>query len=110
MNVHPLYLVCILTRLAILFSIRLFYKNTIFKNIASLILLIMGIGFLYKGATGSNNEKQVAKVFWHETRCLHGFFYILASYYLYINKVNMNTLMLSTDLCFSLLYRIITKQ
>jgi hypothetical protein len=70
----------------------------------------MGLGFLFKCTTGSNNETQVTKVFWHETRCFHGFFYILASYYLYYNKVNMNTLMLSTDLCFSLLYRIITKQ
>lgn len=110
MNINPLWSVCIIVRLSLIFIIRYFYKNNIFKNIAAVVLLTMGIGFLYKYITGSNNEIQISKVFWHETRYIHGFFYILASYYLYFNNIEMNTLMLSTDISFSILYRIITNQ
>lgn len=110
MKIHPLYIVCILVRLTILFSIRLFYKNNTIKFLAVVMLGIIGLGFIYKGYTGSNNETQLSKVFWHDSRYIHGILYLEASYYLYKNKINMNTLMLSTDLCFSLLYRIITKK
>lgn len=107
MNVHPWYIVCIITRLSILLSIRLFYQNIFFKNIATTILLFIGLGFVYKAMTGSNNEVQLNKVFWHNTRFIHGFFYILSSYFLYKNNINMNSVLLATDLCFSILYRII---
>jgi len=70
----------------------------------------MGIGFIYKYLTGSNDEVQVAKVFWHETRLVHGKLYILASYYLYIENYRMSMLMLGLDTIFSILYRVITKQ
>lgn len=110
MNINPLWSICIIIRLSLIVIIRHFYINNIFKNIAVIVLLTIGIGFLYKYITGSNNEKQFSKVFWHETRYIHGLFYTLASYYLYCNNIKMNTLMLSTDLSFSILYRIITNQ
>ena len=110
MNINPLWSICIIIRLSLIFIIRYFYKNRIFKNIAVMVLLTIGIGFLYKYITSSNNEIQLSKVFWHETRYIHGFFYILASYYLYYNNIEMNTVMLSTDIIFSILYRIITNQ
>ncbi len=110
MKVHPLYIVCILVRLIILFSIRFFYKNKTLKNLAVIMLCIMGMGFIYKGYTGSNNEIQIAKVFWHDSRYIHGILYLLASYYLYKNKININSALLGSDICFSLIYRILIKK
>ena len=71
------------------------------------VLLLMGIGFIYKGFTGSNNEIQADKVFWHETRYVHGMFYLLASFYLSKNNINMTSLVLFSDIIFSFLYRFI---
>jgi hypothetical protein len=70
----------------------------------------MGLGFLYKGLTGSNDEIQVAKVFWHETRYTHSILYILASIYLYNGNMDMNTLLLTSDVIFSIMYRLLTNQ
>ena len=69
----------------------------------------MGLGFIRNGIIGSNNEVQVAKVFWHETRITHGILYILSSYYLYIDNLNMNSIILFTDLLFSFSYRLVNK-
>lgn len=110
MKINPLWSICLVVRLAIIFLIRIYYKITIFKNLAVLVLILIGLGFTFKSLTGSNNEKQFSKVFWHETRGLHGFFYLLAAYYLYKNNINMNTLVLSLDICLSLLYRFLTDQ
>ena len=109
---HPLWIICILIRISIIFVIRFFYnyrKNKLYKLIPALILLFMGLGFIYKSMTGSNNEKQLANVFWHETRIIHGIFYLLASYYLYKNNLNMNSILLFNDVLFSFTYRIINK-
>ena len=109
---HPLWFVCLCVRVSIIFIIRYLYyykKNKLYKVIPSIILLVMGLGFIYKSITGSNKEIQVKKVFWHEARVLHGIFYILASYYLYIDNLNMTTILLINDLLFSLTYRIINK-
>ena len=110
MKINPLWSLCLIVRLAIIFLIRIYYKITIFKKLAALVLILIGLGFTFKSLTGSNNEKQFSKVFWHETRGLHGFFYLLAAYYLYNNNINMNTLVLSLDICLSLLYRFLTDQ
>ena len=40
----------------------------------------MGLGFLYKSFTGTNNETQIKEVFWHETRIIHAILFILGSY------------------------------
>ena len=70
----------------------------------------MSIGFIYKFYTGSNNESQFTKVFWHRTRIIHGLLYGGAAYYLFIGKGNLAYNILLGDLLFSILYRIITDQ
>jgi len=67
----------------------------------------MGLGFIYQGYFSSNDEVQISKVFWHDSRYVHGVIYLLAAYYLFKNNINMNTILLLLDLCFSFLYRII---
>lgn len=108
MKINPLWIICVITRIVIILLTRAFYKN--YKNQIGLILLIMGSGFMYKGYFGSNNEIQSSKVFWHETRYLHGVLYILSSFYIYKKNINMNSLVLSLDLIFSFLYRFMLKK
>ena len=107
MNIHPLWYLCIIVRLSIVICKRYFKNNKIIKKILLLFLLSVSIGFFYKALTGSNNEKQLSKVFWHETRYIHGIFYLLGFYYLYNNNINMNNIILITDLSFSIIYRTI---
>ena len=66
----------------------------------------MGSGFIYKYLTGSNNEQQIAKVFWHNSRLVHGVLYLLSSYYLFIGDIKKNSLILSLDII-SFLYRFV---
>lgn len=110
MKIHPLWFVCILVRISLIFIIRYLYKNTkyseITKNIFTIILLILGLGFIHNGYHGSNNEIQIAKVFWHETRYIHGVFFILACIFLKKDNIDMNSLIIFTDLLFSISYRI----
>jgi len=112
MNIHPLWFFCILVRLTLICLIIYLNKkrNAKINIICSSVLLLMGLGFIYKGFTGSNNETQVKKVFWHETRYVHGMFYVLAAFYLSKNNVNMTSLLLLTDLIFSFLYRFVSVQ
>jgi len=112
MKINKLWYICILIRISIILIIRYFYKKNkkIKKIFIPLILISIGLGFIYKGLTGSNNETQVAKVFWHETRYVHGILYLLATYYLYNNNLDMNSLLLFTDIIFSFIYRIYTNQ
>lgn len=107
MKIDPLWIICVITRIVIILLTRTFYKN--YKNQIGLILLIIGSGFMYKGYFGCNNEIQVSKVFWHETRYVHGVLYILSSFYLYKKNINMNSLVLSLDLIFSFFYRLTFK-
>jgi len=112
MKIQPLWIVCLIIRVCLLILTGYLSKN---KNdnirlIASGILVSMGIGFIYKYLTGSNDEVQVAKVFWHETRLVHGMLYMLASYYLYTENTIMCMLVLGLDIIFSILYRIITNK
>jgi hypothetical protein len=70
----------------------------------------MGWGFMYKGYYGSNNETQLAPVFWHDTRYIHGLLYILAALFLINdNPINSST-MIITDMVFSKIYRVMTDQ
>lgn len=111
MNIEPLWVVCLITRVCLLLLAGYLSNN---KNniriIASFVLFTIGIGFIYKYLTGSNDEVQVAKVFWHETRLVHGMLYIMASYYLYTKNCIMCMLVLALDIIFSILYRIVTNQ
>ena len=112
MKIHPLWFLCISLRLTLICLIIYLNKkrNTKINMICGSILLLMGIGFIYKGFIGSNNEIQVVKVFWHETRYVHGMFYLLASYYLLKNNINMTALLLLSDIIFSFLYRFILQR
>lgn len=111
MNIHPLWYICILVRISIIFLLRFFkrqYNNSsnIYSFAITIALFIMGGGFIFNGIYGSNNEIQIAKVFWHETRFVHGALYVIASYYFYKNNINMNSLVLATSLFFSFFYRL----
>ena len=105
MKINPLWIICVIVRILIILLTRTFYKN--YKNQITIILLILGISFMYNGYLGSNNEIQFSKVFWHKTRYLHGVLYILSSFYVYNKNIKMNSLVLSLDLIFSFMYRFI---
>ena len=113
MEINPLWWVCIFIRILLIVVIRyLFknYKNSLIYKVFLYILLIIGLGFLYKGYFSSNKEIQFSKVFWHETRFVHGILYLLSFYYLIINNINLTSVLLLTDILFSITYRIITNQ
>ena len=103
MNIHPLYYICILVRLSLIYLIK--YQD--YNNIIQYILLIFGLGFFYQGIYSSNNEIQVAKVFWNNARFIHGILYLLAAYYFMKKDINMTIIVLFTDLFFSGTYRFI---
>lgn len=105
-KIHPLWFVCLLTRVLLIVGIVLVISNhKSYKNYAVVLLAIMGSGFIYKYITGSNNEKQIAKVFWHDSRLLHGILYLTASFYVFVSNVKMTTIVLSIDIIGSLIYR-----
>ena len=79
-------------------------------SVGSIFLIAIGMGFFYKGLTGSNDETQVAKVFWHETRYFHGMFYVLAAIMLYSGYPKTSSLLILFDILFSIIYRIKTDQ
>ena len=110
MNIHPLWSLCLLTRLCLLLTAGYLSKNSNNTIFPSLILFTIGVGFIYKYLTGSNNEVQISKVFWDETRIVHGVLYLLASYFLYIKNGTICMLVLGLDIIFSILYRIFTNQ
>ena len=104
-NIHPLWFVCLIVRIIytkiLIDSLKL---NNINYNILPTIL---GFGFLYKYFTGSNNEIQISKVFWHDSRLVHGILYLLISYFYYKKNIKNTLLILILDIIFSLLYRIL---
>jgi hypothetical protein len=111
-KVHKLWYMCITVR-TIIAIIPLIYNNLINKKkninkislITKILLLIIGLGFLKASIFGSNDEKQIAKVFWHETRIFHAFLYFLSGYHFYNYK--FSSIILFTDLAFSIIYRLI---
>lgn len=111
MKIHPVWFICLVVRsfLALLVN-RFGIKNKYSKYCFSLLLMIIGFGFIYKGYFGSNNETQIAQVFWHDTRYIHGVFYILAFMYLLNDNPTNASVLILTDVAFSILYRIITNQ
>jgi L-asparagine transporter-like permease len=111
MKIQPLWLICLSVRLLIILLIYYINTNTKYKKLIKIIniifLLTIGCGFIYKGYTGSNNENQIAKVFWHDSRYVHGILYILSSSYLLNDNLNIALLLLLLDVIFSILYRIL---
>ena len=109
MVIHPYWYICLSVRIMLIFFIRFLDKNKL-KNLGILTLSIMGLGFMYQAFFSNNQEIQFNKVFWHDTRILHGLLYFLAVYYLYFNKLDMNSLVLALDIIFSVLYRFYFKK
>jgi hypothetical protein len=104
--IHPLWAACLVARS--LLSWAVYRAPRRFVPWLSGLLAVMGGGFVYKAVTGSNAETQVARVFWHSTRYVHGALYLLAAgSLLYGMQLNASLLVL-TDVCFSVLYRIMT--
>jgi hypothetical protein len=113
MNIHPLWYVCITVRLSMVYAVYFLLRNEskiknkkLIKNIITTIFLIFGLGFIRKGILAHNNEYQIAKVFWQETRYVHGALFLLAGIYLLLDNLNMCLLVLGLDVVFSILYRI----
>ena len=104
MNIHPLWYICLIVRLLMIFLINKFKK---YKKIILGILIIFGFGFFYKGVFSSNKEKQITKVFWHDVRFIHSFFMLSAGYYFYKDNIEMINVMLLTNISFSIIYRIL---
>ena len=98
-KIHPLWFFCIFVRIIIVF---LPFINSI-SNISKYIILLMGLGFLYKSVFGSNDEIQVKKVFWHNVRIVHGILFILAAFY-FTNK-KLSSILLLSSVLFSIIYR-----
>ena len=108
-NIHPLWIVCLVVRSVYIIVLTKTFKSSKFKLLGNIVSAIMGIGFLYKYFTGSNNETQFNKVFWHNTRLLHGILYVLASYYYFKDNINISSKVLVIDIIFSIIYRFFKK-
>ena len=104
MVINPLWYLCISLRVL---SILLLNKFKNYKKIITSILLLISLGFIYQSIYSSNETFQISKVFWHDARIIHGIIYLLATYYFYINDIKMTTILLITDIVYSILYRII---
>jgi len=111
-KIHPLWYICITVR-TIIAAIPLLYNHLLNKNykiniiknislITQIIILLMGLGFLIKSIFGSNNEKQIEKVFWHNTRIIHAIIYIYAAI-IFVNY-KMSSSLLFIDVLFSIIY------
>ena len=108
--IHMLWYCCIIIRFLLAYSLSKYFKDNKYWNseYSKWIILVIGLGFTYKAWTGSNNETQITKVFWHETRGIHAFLYLLA-FFLYIVKSSIfveSSHVLMCDIIFSIIYRI----
>jgi hypothetical protein len=107
-KIHPLWFVCLFTRTILIFMVYHIISDTKlheYQKYVVLLLVIMGTGFIFKYLTGSNNEIQIAKVFWHDSRLLHGVLYLLAAMYVLQGNAKMSLITLSLDIIGSLMYR-----
>lgn len=108
MKMHPLWTVCLIVRISLAFLIKKYgNKNSTYKYIFSIFLFFIGAGFIYKGLYGSNNEVQVAPVFWHESRYGHGILYLFATFYLYNKNPKLSSVFILTDVSYSVIYRLL---
>ena len=108
MKINPLWFVCLLCRfLLALLAKKIGNKNKTYKYGFTILFLFIGLPFIPKGIYGSNDEVQIAKVFWHETRITHGILYTLAAYYIYVENLKLAYVLILTDIVFSILYRIV---
>ena len=110
-GIHPLWYICIFIRL-IISVLPLIYNhlsqktNKKYSLINKYIILIVGFGFLYKSIFGSNNETQIRKIFWHQTRIVHSILFITAG--LYFNNYKLSSSLLFASVLFSIIYRFLS--
>ena len=109
MVIHPFWYICLSVRIILILIIRYLDQNK-YKKLAIFTLSLMGLGFIYQALFSDNKEIQFNKVFWHDTRVLHGLLYLTSVYYLFKNNIEMNSLVLSLDVIFSVLYRFYFKK
>ena len=115
-KIHPFWYICITLRLII--SVVPLVYNYFVKNsknsykinklavLNKYIILLMGLGFLYKSIFGSNNEIQVKKVFWHDARIFHSILYLIAAFNFHNYK--LSSFLLFSDVLFSIFYRFLS--
>ena len=111
MKINPIWSICVITRACLAYIVYRFgnmNKHIRYGFIA--LLLFIGLPFFYNGYYGSNNETQFAPVFWHDTRYIHGSLYTLSALYLIAGNLINSSILIMTDLLFSILYRIMTDQ
>ena len=116
-KIHPIWYICVIVRtiiaaLPLIYNnlINKDYKETLIKTISlfnKYFLILIGIGFLIKSIFGSNDEKQIDKVFWHKTRIIHAFLIFMAGIHFY--NYYFSSVLLFTDIFFSIIYRLISK-
>ena len=109
-TIHPLWYICITVRLFISI-IPLLYKQFTKKSwkyatIIKCLLLIIGLGFGWKAIFGSNNETQIAKVFWHNTRFIHSILFISSA--ILFDNYYVSSLLLFSSVFFSICYRFVS--
>jgi len=98
MKIHPLWYLCIFTRLSMVYIVKKYGNSKKYGHIIQIILMLMALGFLNKSIYGTNNEKQITKVFWHDSRIVHAIFFGLSVFLLYKNKTNLGSIILFIDL------------
>mgnify|MGYP006174135623 FL=1 len=107
MKIQPLWTVCLIVRTALAILIKNYgNKNSTYNRVFYVFIFVIGAGFIFKGLYGSNNEVQVARVFWHETRYGHGILYLLAAIYLYNKNAKLSSVFILTDIAYSIIYRL----
>ena len=106
-KIHPLWFVCLTIRMSLALLVG-YYRNI--DKIMLILLSIVGVSFLYWGYTGSNDEIQIAPVFWHDTRYVHGVLYLLAASYMFVGNPNVALTILVSDVIFSIVYRVVTSR
>ena len=109
MKIHQLWSICVIIRACLAYIVYRFGNTNkyIWYGLITLLLFI-GLPFFYNGYYGSNNETQIARVFWHDARYIHGLLYTTSALYLIAGNVLNSSLLIATDLIFSIIYRIMT--
>ena len=109
-KVHKLWYICIILRLFICILPLVYeFMNDDSNKMLSIItmnkyiLTVIGIGFLYKSVFGSNNEIQINKVFWHNTRIIHALLYTITA--INFDNYKLSFFLLLCDVLFSITYR-----
>lgn len=98
-SIHPLWYICLSIRTLIFYY--LLYNRPV---LGQYIVLISSIGYFYQYINHTNDEIQIAKVFWNNDRPIHGVLMILL--FLFYNTKYAPFIFL-IDLLYSLVSRFI---